>query len=212
MTEKLPYDIDILIDTFALQSQENCEILQKWMQASFAITEMEILIINELHQDMAKRGDYLNEEELKIRFVGMMFFLAKIEVENEIRVFYERSMAAEVNGYPLAVIADCLVAQPFGYNTPRTPYFFLQEFKKGKGEKNDPEAQMLMAMLIAQSKNNDDKPLYGGFLVGTDWRFATLIAKNYCTSEKFDMMKKQDMIQMMFVLRKLKDLILAMPK
>lgn len=209
MAEKLPYDIDVLIEAFNLQSQEQCMELQMWMQASFSLNEMENSIIHDLHQDMAKRGDYLNEEELKIRFVGMIFFLAKIEVENTIRVFYERSLNAEVNGYPLAVIADCLVAEPFGYNTPKNPYFFLQEFKKGKGEKNDPEAQMLMAMLIAQSKNNDEKPLYGGFLVGTDWRFAILIGKNYCTSQKFDMMKKQDVIQMVFVIRKLKDFILA---
>jgi hypothetical protein len=52
------------------------------------------------------------------------------------------------------------------FNTPDSPYFFLQEFKKKRGENRndkpfDPEAQMLKAMLIAQNLNNDGKIIYG---------------------------------------------------
>ena len=64
-----------------------------------------------------------------------------------------------------------------GKNSPKSPYFFLQAFKKAKGEKNDPEGQMLQAMLIAQEKNNNQKPVYDGFLIGPNWRFATLHGK-----------------------------------
>jgi hypothetical protein len=88
------------------------------------------------------------------------------------------------------------------------PYFFLQEFKKAKGEKRDPEAQMLSAMLIAQEKNNDGKPIYGAYMIGTGFHFTTLIGKNYCVSDKYDAVFKGHLPQIVFILRKLKELIL----
>jgi hypothetical protein len=45
---------------------------------------------------------------------------------NKIKVFYKRPLSATVNDYQLAVITDCLVATPLPFNTPDTPYFFLQ--------------------------------------------------------------------------------------
>jgi hypothetical protein len=115
-------------------------------------------------------------------------------------------LSAEVNGHRLSVITDCMVATPLK-SQPTKPYFFLQEFKKAKGEKKDPEAQMLTAMLIAQHQNEDNQPIYGGYMIGTGWHFATLIEKDYCVSEKFETTKKEDLRQVIFILRKLKDLI-----
>ena len=131
-----------------------------------------------------------------------------MQLKNKIKVFYERPLAATVENHPLSVIADCMVATPMEFNTPRNPFFFLQEFKKGKGEKRDPEAQMLSAMLIAQHNNQDGKPLYGGYLVGGNWRFTTLIQKDYCVSRQFDATQKTDLLQIVSALRQLKQLIL----
>ncbi len=95
------------------------------------------------------------------------------------------------------------------FNAPQQPYFFLQEFKKGKGEKSDPEAQMLMAMLIAQHKNNGNKPIYGGYLVGRNWYFTTLIGTNYCISRQFDATIQSELFQIAYILRHLKTMILS---
>ena len=94
------------------------------------------------------------------------------------------------------------------FNTPDSPYFFLQEFKKKRGEKKDPEAQMLTAMLIAQHLNNDGKIIYGGYLIGHNWHFALLDGKQYVTSRQYDATEKHDLLQIVFILRKLKELIL----
>lgn len=206
--KKLEYDLDQIADAFGIQPVSRCENLDEWMTASYELTATETEIVNDLHAEMVEIGDYWNEEELKIQFVGSVFYVAKVRVPNQIRVFYERAISAEVNGYKLAVISDCMVATPKKFSTPKNPYFFLQEFKKGKGEKNDPEAQMLMAMLIAQHLNADEKPVYGGFLVGSDWRFTTLIGKNYCISRKFDAMQMEDILQIVYSLRHLKNIIL----
>jgi hypothetical protein len=207
--KKIPYDIDIILNTFNLEKERNCTHLQEWLSAEYPLSDIDNYIISELHEEMLSSGDYLNEEELKIRFIGSLFLIAKIDVKKKIRVFYERPLSATVDSYHLSVICDCMIATPIGINTPNVPYFFLQEFKKGKGEKNDPEAQMLMAMLIAQQKNEDKKPLYGGFLIGTDWQFATLIQKQYCLSRKFDTTKRTDIEQIVFLIRKLKELIMV---
>ncbi|MFN0033490.1 MAG: hypothetical protein ACKVUS_00400, partial [Saprospiraceae bacterium] len=173
-TIKLAYDMDVLLDTFNVKKERTCPILTDWMAASSTLDAFEQKILDDMHEEMITIGEYWNEEELKIRFVGHIFYIAKIDVTDKIRVFFERPLSATIGEYRLAVVCDCLVATPKGINAPRNPYFFLQEFKKGKGEKNDPEAQMLMAMLIAQQQNNDGKPIYGGYLIGKNWHFTTL--------------------------------------
>jgi len=203
------YDVDDVIAAFGLRTDSDCPLLQQWTAAHYELDMVESAIIDQIHADMREAGDYLNEEELKIRFVGGIFLVAKVDVKHRLRVFYERPLAAEINGYRLAVICDCLVASPYGKNSPQKPYFFLQEFKKGKGEKNDPEGQMLTAMLIAQQRNEDGQPIYGGFLVGTDWRFAMLIGQEYCVSDKFDATQRDEIEQIVCIVRRLKDLVLA---
>jgi hypothetical protein len=139
-----------------------------------------------IHRQRSCLHLYWNEEELRVKGVGLLFFLADVAVKDQIEVFYERPLSEVVNGYQLSVVTDCMIATPVAFNTPRNLYFFLQESKKGKGEKRDPEAQMLMAMIIAQHKNADGKPIYGGHLVGANWRFMTLIGPDYCVSRQFD--------------------------
>jgi hypothetical protein len=206
--KKLEYDLDQIADAFDIQRVSNCAHIEEWTSATYDLTATEKEILNDSLSEMQKVGDYWNEEELKIQFVGLAFYIAKVNVDHKIRVFYERPISAEIDGYKLAVIADCMVATPKQFSTPQNPYFFLQEFKKGKGEKNDPEAQMLTAMLIAQNKNNDNKPIYGGYLIGKNWVFTTLIGKDYCTSRQFDASQKHDILQIIFNLRHLKTVIL----
>ena len=204
---KLEYDLDQIADAFGIQRVSQCKHIEEWVSSTYDLTATESEILGDSLSEMQKVGDYWNEEELKIQFVGLAFYIAKVNVDNKIRVFYERPLSAEIDGYKLAVIAGCIVATPKQFSTPQNPYFFLQEFKKGKGEKNDPEAQMLTAMLIAQHKNADDKPVYGGYLIGKNWVFTTLVGKDYCTSRQFDASLKHDILQIIFNLRHLKTLI-----
>lgn len=205
--KKIGYDTDEIIGAFDLKTDGDCSHLNEWLSARFELDMVESSIVGQLHAEMRETGDYLNEEELKIRFVGTAFLVAKVDLKDKIRVFYERPLSSVVEGYKLSVVCDCMVAAPLGKNSPKTPYFFLQEFKKGKGEKNDPEAQMLHAMLIAQHQNADAKPVYGGYLVGADWRFATLIGREYCIGPKLDATQRNEMEQIIFALRQLKSLI-----
>ncbi len=202
------YDLSLIVQAFKIQVAKKNPHLSEWISAAFELNDVEQSFFDDLCAEAEEDGGYWNEEELKINFVGTTFRLAKINTKDRIKVFYERPIAAKVGEYNLSVIADCLVATPLPFNTPKHPYFFLQEFKKRKGDKHDPEAQMLVAMLIAQEINNDDKPIYGGYLIGQNWNFAILDNNTYCQSRQFDSTRREDLLQIIFTLRKLKDLIL----
>lgn len=201
------FDLVKIMTTFELNDSTECTHLNEWVNTSYDLTEFEEHVLGDLFADIEVSGEYMNEEELKARMVGLVFYTAKVDVPNKIRVFYERPISAIVQNHELAVITDCMVASPIK-SSPKTPYFFLQEFKKAKGEKKDPEAQMLTAMLIAQEKNNDGIPIYGGYMIGTSWHFTTLIGKNYCVSKKYEATQKPQLMQIVFILRTLKTLIL----
>ncbi len=202
------YEFDDLLDTFAIKETEKCMVLDEWLDVSGELNDFENKLLNLSHQRMAKNVKGWNEEELKINFLGNIFLLADIEIEGVCKTFFERPLSAIIDNKQLSVKCDCLVASVKGKSTPKYPYFFLQEFKKQKGDSNDPEAQMLAAMIIAQSINKDENPLYGCWLQGKNWNFSVLNGKDYCTSKQFDTLEIEDLYQVLFILRNLKKMIL----
>ena len=207
-TIKQAQDIDSLLDKFQLLVLDSHPILDNWLDAKGNLNTDDDRLLKILHHRITKYGDYWNEEELKINFIGLLFLLVDIDEEGKIKTFFERSLSAVIENTPLSVKCDCLIASPKGKGTPKAPYFFLQEYKKQKGDKNDPEGQMMAAMLIAQEINQDNKCIYGTWIVGSIWWFAVLDGKSYVKSRKFDATNIDDLLQIVFVLKKLKALIL----
>ncbi len=208
-TTKLGYDPNDIAEAYQLQVNKSCDILNDWITTSCVFNDFEQAFFEKIYKDAHIDASYWNEEELKIKMVGLLFSLADIEIANKAKVFYERPISAKVGDYNLAVICDCLVATSLPFNKPTHPFFFLQEFKKKRGEKNDPEGQLLTAMLIAQEQNQDSKPIFGGYLFGSIWNFSTLLGNQYCVSREFNATRKEDLLQIVYILRKLKELILA---
>lgn len=206
---KLPYDLLAIAKAFDIQEKSESEALNVWISGGENLVwqEDELRMLHNIHKDLSEYADNMNEEELKVRMLSPLFYLANIEVPQKVRVFYERPLSATIKGYQLSVIVDCVVATPL-MKMPYHPYFFLQELKKGKGEKKDPEAQMLMAMLIAQHLNPNPNPVYGAYLIGTSWRFATLSANDYCLSRKFEATHWDDLLAVLKIMANLKNLII----
>ncbi len=152
-------------------------------------------------------------EELKMKFVSFVLNLANLDEPKKMQVFFERTLAATINDYSVSVKCDCLVAKPKNPMKPDKPYFFLQDgpssrFKRTKSDIHDPEGQMLAAMIVAQEINQDGKPLYGCWLQGKNWYFAVLNERDYCLSRQYDATQETDLLAIVFMLRKLKDIIL----
>lgn len=207
--KKIPFDLAIIADIFKLERSGECRHLSNWLNYSFELKEWEKELLADVHAEMLSSSDYLNEEEIKIRLIAPLFQIAHLDEGNKIRVFFERSLTATIDDMQISVVCDCMVASSTIFKTPTHPYFFLQEFKKAKGEKRDPEAQMLLAMLAAQKSNNDGKPIYGGFLIGAVWRLATLVDNQYCTSRQFFASNQDDLLQIAFALHHLRGLIIS---
>ncbi len=207
--DKLGFDLGVIIEAFNISVPDESILLNDWLSAEYKLDQFEQWLFDRIYARTRVDGGYWNEEELKIKFVGSVFDLADIDTKNQIKVFYERPLAANVEGYALSVVTDCMVAKPLPFNKPQKPYFFCQEFKKKRGEKNDPEAQMLTAMLIAQELNQDHVPIYGGFLFGPYWQFAILNDRTYLNSQDFNATNPDDLLKIIFILRKLKEVILS---
>ena len=64
--------------------------------------------------------------------------------------------------------------------------------------------QLLEAILIAQEKNNNKKPIYGCEVIGKNWHFVVLKDRTYCVSDIYDCTNKDDLIQIVAILRQFK--------
>lgn len=201
------YDGAEVIERFNIEKQLVCNVLDNWLDVAGSLTDMEQYMLNTVRQDIIVSGRDWNEEELKMNFVAIVFFVARLNVPKKVQVFYERRLSGEVEGIPISVKVDGMLATPTNANRPKNPYFFLQEFKRSLGDDHDPEGQMLAAMILAQELNKDGKPLYGCWLQGKVWNFTTLIGKNYCVSRLYDASSKNDSELIVMILRKLKTII-----
>jgi hypothetical protein len=203
----LKFDANRIIGVHNLSRNKKCEILDLLISAKGIIDEKYINFLEEHRKALDIRGEYWNEEELKMNFLAHVFYVAQLREENKIDIFYERTLSWEFEGKTERVICDCLLAKPFGIYAPQIPYFFLQEFKKQK-QNEDAEGQMLLAMLMAQEDNANGKPVFGCYLQGRNWVFTTLHDKNYCVSRQYDATQTADLHQIIFILRALKQTIL----
>ena len=128
MNKKIGFDLSLITKAFSLKVTKKTPELDIWLNANdYVLTPFQTELFNTIYEEVSEDGGYWNEEELKVQFVSMIFRAADVAVRDKIKIFYERSLSATVNGYDLSVVSDCLIATPLPFNTPDVPYFFLQE-------------------------------------------------------------------------------------
>lgn len=202
------YDTNHIIGTYQLTLNYQCDLLDNLINAKGVIDSNDTNKLEKYRSRLERLGSFWNEEELKMRFIAFLFDYVEVEEAGKIDIFFERTLSTKLLNKIVSVKCDCLLAKPFGIYEPQVPYFFLQEFKKQK-QNEDAEGQMLMAMLIAQNLNADNKPLYGCYLQGRYWVFCVLHEKKYCISKTYEITRQEDFYQVIFILRRLKEIILS---
>lgn len=199
----------ILIDTFGLERLVPPQpILSEWLDASSIdsgvdFDAIELFLLKEIQTKLSIGADFWNKEELKMKNIGLLLLLAKLE--QPIDIYYSREISASINGIFMRCTPDMLLAKGI-QGMIETAYFFA-EFED-KRCNNDPVGKMLGAMLIAQANNNNGKPLYGCYVQGRFWFFSVLIGKQYVISNSFNASEITHLHQIIFILRKLKQIIL----
>ncbi len=147
-----------------------------------------------------------NEEKLKMHFISYILPLGHLRDTEKYVLFYEKKLEETIEGKPLSVKTDFMIATGL-LDLYVKPFFHFQEYKPSINPSGDPMGQLLQAMLIAQYKNNDEKPIYGCEIIGQHWRFVILEGKSYCISPSYDAINREKLLQIIAILRKFKHIL-----
>ncbi len=207
---KIINETNTLIEHFDLQWQSSdFEPLQEWLQEPTAqIDDFAEATLKKIEKNLLKYIDSWFEEDLKMKFLSFIFFLSDITEDQKIDTFFEKIIKTETKNVQISVVVDCMISSVLGLAAPKKPYFFMQEFKKSKGDSQDAEGQMLAAMIAAQHINNNEKPLYGAYVIGDRWYFTILDGRNYAKTQALSLIKPTELRQVILTLRELKRIIL----
>ncbi len=189
-----------IADEFGLKVTQKCETLDDWLNRTVSLSQEEIKTLDKLQDKLIRYVDIWNEQELIIKFIAFIVELVDFDT-SLFKSFANRPLKGTIQGKAVAGEVDLMVAS--GDFEPKEPYFCLHEYKKEKGADNDPLGQLLIAMMTAQSLNNNDEPVYGAYVIGRNWFFLTLVNQTYCISNEFVATRK-DIYKIAKIMKSLK--------
>jgi hypothetical protein len=192
-------------NNFGLSQVNEIPELTAWVSSKIAVTEFEKEVVLNLLDNTKRRIDDWNEEGLKMNFIAPLLSYVKFNSE-KYTAFADEKFEAEVGDYFLTGKLDWFVAK--GIYKPETPIFFLQEFKRGKGNPSDPDGQILAEMLASRTLNNqEDEVMYGVVIIGKNWNLIVLKGTEYALSNTFDSKNIEDLIEIFEILKASKKII-----
>lgn len=195
---------------FGLQKIENHSLLNNWLDVSQEVlSDDESKQLESLRNDLKNYVPRWNEDELKIFFISGILRLLNYEKVDVYSAFAQRNLGASLTTLDGELVyvngrVDFLVSA--GDYSPEAPYFCLHEYKKERGTDSDPLGQLLVAMLVAQTHNEEKFPLYGAYVFGRYWYFVILDDDKYVISRSYDA-SEEPIYEVYKILRKLKGII-----
>lgn len=186
------WTMEELHQQFGLQEVDSILLMEEWAESGIELTATEKQELAYLCKEAQLQSEYWNEDDLKMNFIAPIMRLVYYNVRYLYKAFYQRSFQAKIGEIEIGGTVDMLVAK--GWYSPTIPYFFLHEYKQEQGGKADARAQLLAAMLAAQTLNPSEKPVLGVYLVGASWRFTLLQGKKYCI-KRLDTTHEHELIQ-----------------
>ena len=119
-----------IADRFGLDTETNCQYLEKWLGSETEITEEEKKALERLRKKLRSNVDIWNEQELIIKFIALLIDMVDFD-SPDYKSFANRKLSGEIDGEKLSGKVDLMVAS--GKYEPKAPYFCLHEFKKELG-------------------------------------------------------------------------------
>lgn len=200
-----------LIETFHLNriKEYQTQLMQEWLDVENPTFDLvEQTIFDKKLKEAIIKIEGWSEEDLKMKFITYILELGLLTDEDNIIGYFDKIIWAEVEGIKLTVKSDFMLAKGI-LDVHKQPYFHFQEYKPHKKPSGDSMAQLLAALLIGQTKNKTTKPLYGMEIMGKHWTFMILEGKDYCTSETYSCVKKNDLLKIIAILRKFKHILMT---
>jgi hypothetical protein len=180
--------------------------MKTWTDVVSSLKASEMEYFDEIYANAKENIIGWQEEDLKMLFISPILFLGKLKNTKRYYTFFERTLEDTVDGYFLKTKTDFMVASG-SVGIFKKPYFHFQEYKPYKNPTGDSMGQLLEAFLIAQKQNNNSKPLYGCEVVGSIWKFVVLKDRTYCVSDVYNSSNRDDLLQIIAILRKFKDIL-----
>ncbi|MEO0043134.1 MAG: hypothetical protein RL329_2582 [Bacteroidota bacterium] len=211
--EKIPKQVWTESDLrfqFKLKELETHPLLVDWLKVEtldLHFSSVELQRLEKLRSTLKQNFKFWNEEELKMRFIAFILEIAGYQDDHpRFRIYLERSITAVIETIRLNVEADLMLAAGIG-ELIQHPYFCFHEYKRKKKKADDPVAQVLIAMLIAQVLNENDKPIYGCHVIGELWYFMVLHGKEYAISEPMSATNIIHLKQIVAILKRFIDIL-----
>ncbi|MEM9849240.1 MAG: hypothetical protein AAF847_15250 [Bacteroidota bacterium] len=195
-----------LEDTFGLEPNLQLDILDDWLNLTASITEMEQFQLHQLQKSLALNVFHWNEQELSLNFIDPIFSAVQFTTKKS-NFFAQRHLSGIINETELYGKTDGLVAS--GFRSPKKPYFSFHEFKKEVDSNGDPAGQNLAAMLVGQSLNDQQHPIYGCFVNGQNWYFMALKGKQYAISNPYFSATEQGIFDIFRILKGLREMVVG---
>ena len=176
------WTLDKIDEAFNTKQVWQMNALDELLTFEYTPNEMEAWFLKELQSVYGLGGDNWNEVELENKFISPLIVLAKLNDER-FSYFLERDLQVIIGDYDLSGKVDGMIAS--GYRNPKKPFFCLKEYKRQTDPNGDPVGQAMIAMLAAQTLNNNNNPIYGCYVIGRSWNFMALMGKEYAISNVY---------------------------
>jgi hypothetical protein len=197
----------LIVKTFGLtKTFEKFPLLDQWLDVVNDLTPKDLEELEYRRWQLLKKVNSWNEETLKMKFIAFILDMVRYDTD-ELEGIFDAEMRGVVKGQKLSVIADYALAK-MTFDLKEQPYFYFHEYKPRKQAK-DPVAQLLLAMLIAQEKNEIARPLYGCVVIAENWYFMVIDGNEYAVSTPYVSTISDDLQSILLILRKFKTILLT---
>lgn len=186
---------------FGVRPSLSNSIFDQWLKSPIKLTRTERNKLQELRETLMLNVNGWNEQELSLRFIGPLLSLVNFMEFYRFNLFAQRYIKAEIDNVELYGEPDTIIAT--GYREPEIPMFAFTEYKRLVDPQGDPAGQTLAAMLVGQALNGNQQPVYGCYVIGSDWRFMLLDGKHYLISRDYSALSDEiyDILRILKALR-----------
>jgi hypothetical protein len=206
-SESINWIEGLIVKTFGLNKVfDTFPLLDSWLDVTNDLSPKDIEELEYRRKQLVRKASAWNEETLKMKFIAFILDLVRYD-SDDLEGIFDAELKGIVKGQRLSVIADYALAKST-YDLIEQPYFYFHEYKPRKKSK-DPIAQLLLAMLIAQEKNEHQRPLYGCAVIGENWYFMVLDDKTYSVSNGYVAANPDGLQDILLILRKFKHILVT---
>lgn len=202
--------LPLLDKSFGLRLAMELPALEQWFERGqqITLTEIDHIRLIDLQDLLLINANNWNEQELSLHFIGPLFSMIKFSELYRYNLFAQRYIEAQVQDYLLVGEPDELIAS--GYYAPEIPYFAFAEYKRQRDPNGDPAGQALAAMLVGQTLNANQAPVYGSYVIGRDWYFMVLSDHQYAISKGHNALQFDELADIFRILKALKGIIIEL--